>query len=168
MPIPELLVFCADAPIVMAAMAMGVRVLQEPLFHYRHHSDNLYSIDPKNLAKLRQRHEMTEKTFQLLEPFLIRLGVTPDSVGAGLYPLWVEHSRLGLRTLGGSRLQTFQTEMRSFRSKAENSSISDRLLKRLGVGAATFLLPPRHFYKMRDWYGKHNIGRIRERFARKG
>jgi len=166
MPIPESLVFCADAPIVIGAMVNGVRVLPEALFYYRHHSENLYSISPKDPAKLLRRHGITEKTFELVEPLLLRLGVAQESVAAGLYPPWVEHSRLGLRTLGGSRWDAFQTEMRAFRAEHWEPSLRYRLFKYLVVGAATFLLPPVRFYNMRDWYWNHKIGHIREHFAK--
>jgi hypothetical protein len=35
------------------------------------------------------------------------------------------------------------------------------------VGAATMLMPPEQFYEMRNWYAKRELGRYRERIARK-
>src|ERR1700741_534631 len=47
MPIPDEMRFMADVPIQAAAMFMGTLVLEEPLFYYRHHSQNLYAIGSK-------------------------------------------------------------------------------------------------------------------------
>lgn len=161
MPIPEVLLFSADAPIVMASMAAGVRVLEQPLFYYRHHSENLYAIDPTNIAKVCRRYEMDERMYQLLQPMLLTLGVSPKSVDALLFPRWTEASRFNLSTRGGSRLDSFRIEMRHFRAAYKKPSIGYRLYKYVVI-AATLLLPPRRFYKLRDWYAERDLGRIRE------
>jgi hypothetical protein len=166
MPIPEVLTFCADAPIAMASMAMGVRVLEEPLCYYRHHSNNLYAVDRENMMNMRRRSDMEELMFEQLEPLLARLGVREDSMDVLLYSPWVQLSRSRLRTFGGSRIKTLQTEMRSFHSGFKNPSLSYRLFQYGIVGAATLLLPPQRFYRMREWYWRRNLGRIRELFAR--
>ena len=41
-PIPEVLVFCADAPLAVISMAQGLLLLDRPLLYYRVHSQNLY------------------------------------------------------------------------------------------------------------------------------
>ncbi len=153
-PIPEALIFSADAPIAVALMARGVRILAEPLCHYRRHSSNLYAVNPKNMTGLRRRCDMDELMFELLGPRLIRLGVSPKCVSVLLDPAWVSASRLSLRTFGGSRLKTYRTEMRSFHSDYENPNILFALFKHLVIGAATLLMSPRRFYAARDWVGK--------------
>ena len=75
MPIPEVLVFSADGPISITSMTEGVRILDQPLFYYRHHAENLFAVDPKNVVKNRRRFEMNETMFELLAPMLIRAGV---------------------------------------------------------------------------------------------
>jgi len=161
-PIPEALVFCGDAPIIMSAMAGGTRVLAQPLSYYRHHSDNLQAVDHKNAIKMRRRSEMAETMFRVLEPLLIRLGVPSESIVELLYPGWTAESRLRLRAYGGSRLDTFHTEMRAFRLELKNSSLRYRMFKYLLVGPAGLLLPPRRFYQARDWYAQRNLSRFRE------
>jgi glycosyltransferase involved in cell wall biosynthesis len=162
MPIPEELVFCADAPIAMGSMAAGVCVLQQPLSYYRHHSDNLHAIDPNNAMKMLRKREMEEKMFQVLESLLARLGISSESIDAILYPPWSEAIRFNLREHGGSRIKTFHTEMRSFRSEFANPRAGYLLFKYFVVGAATLLLPPRRFYQARDWYARRNLRRFRE------
>src|SRR6266404_1961988 len=74
MPIPEELVFMADSAIQVAAMALGALLLDEPLFYYRVHAQNLYLIDPKDAERLRRRCEMTELTFSRIYQMLVKLG----------------------------------------------------------------------------------------------
>ena len=161
MPIPEVLLFSADAPIVMASMAAGVRVLEQPFFYYRHHSENRYAIDPTNMAKVRRRYEMDERMCELLEPMLLTLGVSPKSINALLFPRWTEASRFNLSERGGSRLDAFRIEIRHFRSAYEKPSIGYRLYKSFVLGLA-LLLPPRQFYRVRDWYAEQDLGRFRK------
>jgi hypothetical protein len=62
-PIPEVLVSSADSPIAFALMAMGVRVLPQPLCYYRLHSGNLYTMTSENPAKLQRQYEMDDVMF---------------------------------------------------------------------------------------------------------
>jgi len=161
-PIPEVLVFSADSPIAVASMAMGVRVLPQPLSYYRFHSNNLYLVDAGDIAKMRQKCEMDVVMYELLHPLLIRLGVPLESVSMLLDPSWVKASRLGLRTFGGSRLKTYETEMRYFRFTYKNPTLGYRLFKFLIIGLATLLMPPRQFYELREWYARQGLGRFRD------
>jgi glycosyltransferase involved in cell wall biosynthesis len=165
-PIPEVLVFCADGPIAWASMAMGLYIFEEPLCYYRHHADNLYAADAASQAKMRRRFEMGCLMLEQIEPILIRLGVSSDSLRAAFYPSWLEFSRSGLRSFSGTRLRAFQTEMHFFHKEHQNPSVGYLLFKYLAVGAATLLLAPRHFYQLRDWYGRQNLGRFRDRLVK--
>jgi glycosyltransferase involved in cell wall biosynthesis len=162
-PIPEVLFFSADAPIAMASMAAGTRLLKQPLSYYRQHSDNRYAIDPRDTAKARIRSEMDERMFELLQPMLLGLGVPPDSVDALLFPRWTETRRFNLRMYGGSRLHTFRTEMKNFYCTYKEPTMAYLLYKYFATGLATLLLPPRQFYELRDWYAERNLGRFRRR-----
>jgi glycosyltransferase involved in cell wall biosynthesis len=166
MPIPEVLVFSADGPFQVASMAAGVRVLQEPLFYYRLHADNLYSVDPTNMTKMRRRSDLYGVVIDVLEAQLLRSGVPSESVEALLYSLGTDVNRYSLRTFGGSRLKAFRTEMRSFHSEFKNPSLGYVLFKYFVVGAATLLLPPRRFYQARDWYAQRNLKRFREQLCK--
>lgn len=168
MPIPEEMIFCADSPITVGAMAGGAYILDRPLFYYRHHGDNLHAINTQNPEKIRRRWEMKEKVPQLLEPLLIKLNVPPESLAVTLYPLWADASRSKLRACGGSRLKTFRTEIRVFHKEFKNPSVSYRLFKYLFVGLATLLLSPKRFYRAKDWYARRNLGSLRERIFKMG
>ena len=165
-PIPEALVFCADAPISVASMAAGVVLLNKPLFYYRHHSTNLHAFAPEDTIKLRRRLDMNELAFEQSLPMLIRIGVRPDCARALVWPPWIHISRQNLATFGGNPLKAFRTEMRSFHSDFENPSLTYRLFKYLIVAPAALLMPPRRFYKMREWYAQRNLIPVRERLAK--
>lgn len=167
MPIPEELVFLADNPIQTASMAMGVLVLDTALSYYRRHLDNLFAFTREDDQRLRRRCEMTDMVLTLLYPMLTRLGVPAESVSALLEDSLLSNKRLSLSRFGGTRLQTFQTEMRCFRHETKNPSISYRLFKYLVVGPATLVLPPRSFYKLRQWYAHEGLGRYRDRLFRR-
>jgi glycosyltransferase involved in cell wall biosynthesis len=167
-PIPEILVFSADGPIATASMAMGVRVLPQPLAYYRLHSNNLNAVDEQDMGKIRRKFEMGARMFEAVQSMLIRLGVASDCVAALLDQPWIYVNRSLLRSFGGSRWRTFETEMRAFHSEFKNPTMSYEVFKYLFVGAATLLLSPPNFYRMRDWYGQKNLGRLRELVCRIG
>ena len=52
LPLPEEMVFMADAPIQVAALFQGTLVLEEPFHYYRRHSQNLFAIDARDKAKI--------------------------------------------------------------------------------------------------------------------
>ena len=168
LPIHEDLTFCADSPITVAAMAGGAYILKEPLFYYRHHEGNLHATNTQDKAKLRRKFEMKEKVPQLLEPVLLGLNVPRQFFEPTLSQLRNEASRAKLRECGGSRLETFQTEMRSFRFEYKNPSLGYTLYKRFIFGGLTLLLPPKLFYRLLDWYAGENLGVVRERILKSG
>jgi hypothetical protein len=143
-------------------MAMGAHVLAQPLSYYRFHVSNLHAVDPKDMAKLRRKLELDEVALNVLYPLLLRQGVAAECVAALLDPVWIDVNRTTLRTFGGNRLRTLRTEMRFFRSEFKNPRVGYLLYKYLVVGTATLLLPPRTFYRLRDWYAKRDLGGFRD------
>ena len=163
MPIPEEMRFMADVPLQAAAMFMGTLVLKEPLCYYRHHSQNLFAIGSKDESDLRRRYEMAGLVFGGAYKRLIELGVPEESVSILLSHVLIEAKRFCLSRFGGSRLDTFHTEMQAFRAAFKNPSAAYRVFKYIVMGAATLALSPRRFYKVRDWYAAQQLGRLRQR-----
>ncbi len=162
MPLPEEMRFMSDSPIQAAAMVKGALVLEDPLFYYRYHSQNLYAIDPKDAGDLRRRYEMAELAYSGVYRKLIELGVPEESVSTLLSGLLVQAKRSRLSRFGGSRLETYHTEMQAFHAAFKNPSAGYRLFKYVLVGAATLALPARRFYRLRDWYAAQQLGRYRQ------
>ena len=167
MPLAEEMLFMADTALQAAAMAMGTLVLEEPLFYYRYHAQNLYAIDAKDVARLRRKYAMTELVHGRVFRMLMDLGVDGESASTLLSGTWLDAKRWRLHRFGGSRLEVFQTEMQAFHASFKNPSAAFRLFKYILVGAATLLLPPRNFYELRDWYAARQLGRYRERLVGK-
>ncbi len=72
--IPEQLVFCADEPILNAALALGgALLLDRPLCYYRYHSNNQFGFDSRDLAPSKKKHQvqlcLTEYLPELLAGF---------------------------------------------------------------------------------------------------
>jgi glycosyltransferase involved in cell wall biosynthesis len=178
-PIPEELIFCADAPVKWGLVASGgVLLLEQPLFYYRHHSDNLCEPGRLHLHHVHRRNQMLEAAYESTERLLERIGVSPECARALLYERWVECSREDLRVFGGARLKTLQTETRWFHYKHGSSSWGYHFIWHAAVGLAALLVPPRVFYRICDprayssqWYRflditygpRHAIGLNRRR-----
>ena len=168
MPLAEEMVFMADTALQAAAMAMGALVLEEPLFYYRFHAQNLYAVDEASVERLRRKYAMTELVHERVYKMLIGLGVGARAASTLLSGPWLDAKRWRLARFGGSRREALQTEMQAFAASVENPSAGYRLFKYVVVGAATLLLPARRFYGMRKWYAERGMGRYRERLVPDG
>ena len=164
-PIPEEMIFMADSALEAAATVMGALILEEPLSYYRRHADNLYSIDPGHVERAARKSRMAEIAYGGVCRRLLELGVPEESVSELLGFAVIEAKRANLGYFGGTRRKVFETEMQAFHAAFKRPSLAYRLYKYLVMGVATLLLPPRGFYAIRDWYAKHQLGRIRERIA---
>lgn len=168
LPIPEELVFCGDGPIAMAAMAGGLCLFPDLLFNYRQHKQGFHLADPNDRASHLKMLTRIDRVFEIMEATLIQLGVDPKCAAALLNADWKDFNRVRLRMHGGSRMSALRTELRALEAEVPSASASYRLFKYVVVGGATLLLPPRLFYRARDWYGQRNLGRVRELVFKKG
>lgn len=161
LPIPEELVFHADAPILVLALALGGAILLDhPLCYYRLHSDNLSQFKTDDPAKLRRKYEIVACYLEMIPRRLTEAGVSQKIIDVLLEGARADTERHELRTVGGSRLRTFRAQMKSFHSEYKNPTLGYVLFKRL-VAAAALVLPARRFYQLHDWYGRRNLKRLR-------
>jgi glycosyltransferase involved in cell wall biosynthesis len=167
MPIPEEMIFMADSPIQAAAMTMRALVLEEPLFYYRKHAQNLWAVGGEDTEKLRRKYAMTELVYGLVYKELLDLGVAKRTASALVRGFCFNATRWRLGKFGGSRREAFRTEMDSFREEFEDASLQYRLFKYLVVGGATLAMPPQYFYRLRNWYAERRLGHHRERLLRR-
>ncbi|MGB2670082.1 MAG: glycosyltransferase family A protein [Candidatus Acidiferrum sp.] len=169
MPIPENMIFMADSAIQAAATIMGTLVLEEPLFYYRWHRRNLFAFDSRdasNAASLRRKAEMSELVYEGVSKRLRQLGVPSEQVSTMLGDACLDSRRSRLLMSGGRRVEAFQTEMQCFHRAYKNPTFAYRLYKYFVLATATMLLPPQRFYKLRQWYANHELGRYRNWFLR--
>jgi glycosyltransferase involved in cell wall biosynthesis len=166
MPLPEELVFCADAPIFTLALALGgAIIIDRPLCYYRQHSESRFAHHPDDVANSRRRIELLGRLLKYVPPRLLEFGVDPDVVDALVEGPRIEFERAKLQFGEGGRRQVFRTELRRFRANYEHPSPGYVLFTWL-VCFCALLLPPRRFYQLLDWYGRNNLKRIRNMFAR--
>jgi len=161
LPIPEELVFHADAAILVLALTLGGAILlDQPLCYYRLHSDNLSQFKTNDPVKLRRKYEIVACYLEMIPRRLVEAGVSQEIIDVLLESGRGDIERYQLRTVGGSRLRTFRAEMQSFRSAYKNPTLGYVLFKWL-VAAAALVLPARRFYQLHDWYGRRNLKRLR-------
>lgn len=160
-PIPEELIFSADAFVLTVGMALAdAYVLQEPLCFYRLHAENLYSFRSADIAKHRRRYTIIKKLVEVLPGALAAAGVPAEIASALLESDNLEVKQLQLRFDGGWPYETFRAEFLSFRRAYREYSFGYGMYKWL-VLASTLVLPPRVFYSFREWYVEHKLNRFR-------
>ena len=164
LPVPDDLPFFDNFIFSQAIAFSGAILLCEPLCYYRLHSQNLYASSPASRANgdrlLWTQYKLLSSLLQHLPLRLSRLGVSDEIIAA-----FLDFDRLQLRQLrlileGGKRSETFQLERESFHLDYRNPDLGYRLFKYF-VLSLTILLPPRTFYRLRSWYGKHNLSSLR-------
>jgi glycosyltransferase involved in cell wall biosynthesis len=160
-PLPEDLVFCADAPIFTLALALGgAIVLDQPLCYYRQHSQSLFAHDPNDVASLHRRLEILGFLLSYVPPRLAEFGVAPEVIDALIESPRIEFERAKLQFGEGGRWQVFRTELRRFRTHYERPSIGYMLFE-CAVGACALFLSPSRFYRLLNWYSRNDIKRFR-------
>ena len=161
LPIPECLVVEADEFMsIMSAAYSTAGLIQQPLTFYRLHEGNLFQVRRPDETKTRRIQAVLA---ELARHLRIRLGaasVAPEVIHAIVEPLDVDSKRLRLMLDGGMPWETFQTERAKLRLAYETGSAAYWMFK-MAVLACSLALPPRSFYKLRDWYGRSNWRRVR-------
>lgn len=163
--IPEALVFCADAPILTLSLAFsGAIILNQTLCYYRLHSGSLFTHSSPDSAKSLRKAEMLSLTVEYLRPRLKELGLSQAVAAITLEAYQVEVDRLRLQFGGQGRWRSAALELRDFRASYRNASIKYTLFK-TAVAALAGILPPERFYAVREWYGRRNLQRFRDKLA---
>jgi hypothetical protein len=166
LPVPEELVIEADEYLATLSVAIsGGLVIDQPLTNYRYHAGNLYQYGKFNLEKARRKYGVLHALMLELPVRLQALGVSPEIVAAMLGPRKVEAERLRLTVEGGMPLETFRIESEASRLAYQRFSIGYRLFHSM-VMALTLILPPKWFYRLRDWYADKELHRFREFFGK--
>lgn len=165
LPVPEELVIEADEFLFTLATALGtVLVLDTPLFYYRIHSENLYQFNSQDSAKLRRKEAVLSALLRVLPPKLAQAGCPETVVRAVLESIWVDAERMRLSLNGGVTWRTFQAERTAYRLSYRECSAGYRVFQAMALGIS-LLLPPRSFYRLRNWYTVKSLSRIRRLFG---
>jgi glycosyltransferase involved in cell wall biosynthesis len=161
LPIPEQIVVEADEFVsIMSAAYSNAGLILEPLTFYRLHSENLFQIRTKDERKRRRIQRALAELAAALRIRLASASIAPAIVDVIVKPLEVNSKRLRLMLDGGSPWETFQAERDEFQIAYKKGSAAYWLFKGF-VLACTLAMPPRNFYRLRDWYSRSDWRRVR-------
>jgi glycosyltransferase involved in cell wall biosynthesis len=152
LPIPESLVVEADEFMSIMSVAFSrAGLIQKPLTFYRLHDDNLFQIRTSDEVKTRRIQRVLAALAEQLRIRLHSASVAPEVIQPIVEPLDVGSKRLRLMLDGGMPWETFRAERAEFRLAYRKGSPAYWMFKGL-VLACTLVLPPRSFYRLRNWY----------------
>jgi glycosyltransferase involved in cell wall biosynthesis len=166
LPVPEDLVIEADEYLATLAVAIsGGLILDQHLTNYRYHPGNLYQFSKFSLEKARRKSKVLQCLVRELPARLNALGISSEIVAAMMVPRKLEAERLRLTVEGGMSWETFRAESEASRVTYKDSSLGYRLFQAM-VLALTLTMPPKLFYRLRNWYADRNLHRLREMFGK--
>jgi glycosyltransferase involved in cell wall biosynthesis len=161
LPIPEELVIEADEYMFTLAVALSeARVLPQPLFYYRFHENNLFQIQTRDEQKIRRKGRVLDGLVRTLPPALERAGVLREAIDIVMEPLRVDATHIRLHLDGGWPWETFAVERALLRLSYQNPSFGYRAFK-AGVLGLSLVLPPRAFYRLKQWYSRSGASEVR-------
>lgn len=152
LPVPEELVIEADEYIFALAPALApAYLLREPLVYYRLHGGNLFQARHSDERARRRKSDALSGLVRRLPPRLAEFGVPAKISAALLEPLRLDEARARLALDGGSRRETFRVERALYRLSDREMGFGYQVFRAVALSLA-LLLPPRWFYRFRDWY----------------
>ncbi len=162
LPVPQDLVIEADEYLASLAVAIsGGLIVTQSLTNYRYHAGNLYQYGKFSLEKARRKSKVLQCLVRELPARLSALGVSSEIVAAMMAPRKVEAERLRLTVEGGMSWETFRAEREASRVAYKELSFGYRFFQAM-VLALTLVMPPKWFYRVRNWYADRNLHRLRE------
>lgn len=161
LPIPEELVIEADEFMsVMSVAHGGALLLGEPLTYYRLHDQNLYQFRDKDHRRMRRKYLVLACLVKELPAKLRSAGIGVEAIEIIVAPIRVAATRMKLALEGGWPWETYRAEKADLNLAYRDTSFGYRAYKELSL-LATLVLPPRLFYRMRDWYSENDLRRFR-------
>ncbi len=161
LPVPPELPFFDN---FLFSQALGISeaiLLSQPLCYYRVHANNLWESRAPDERILWIKHRLLSGLLKHLPSRLAALGVPLETIDAYLEGTRPEADRLRLKLEGGKRREAFRVERACFQLAYQNPDFGYRMFNKL-VLFLTLLLPPRAFYRMRDWYAQNQLSRARK------
>jgi len=161
LPIPEALVVEADEFMSAVAIAHGgAYLLAEPLTFYRLHDQNQYQFREGDAPRMRRKMNALASLEDALAVRLVAAGVSATAAQIIVEPIRITAARMKLILNGGMPWETYRVERADFRQAYSKTSLGYRAWKELML-AISLCLPPRWFYRLRDWYSEQNLQRLR-------
>jgi glycosyltransferase involved in cell wall biosynthesis len=139
----------------------GARVLKEPLTNYRLHSGNLFQYRRGDPVRGRRKYIALAGIVHNLPPRLVAAGIAADVINILTSSVHVDAERLRLSLGGGRSWQSVRIERETYRQAYEQTTFGYRLFH-LAVLFLAGVLPPKTFYRLRDWYSARGLARVRQ------
>jgi glycosyltransferase involved in cell wall biosynthesis len=160
-PLPASLQVEADEFLVAVATALGgARVLHQPLTNYRLHSGNLFQFSEWNTEKAKRKYGSLATIARELPARLAAAGI-PDEVAEILTnSVNLDAVRLRLSLGEGWPWETVKVEREAYQQAYCHETFGNRIFHLVVLGIA-MVLPPRVFYKLRQWYTARGLARVR-------
>ncbi len=161
LPIPESLVVEADEFMSAVAIAhSGAFLLAETLTFYRLHDQNQYQFREGDSRRMHRKMNALVSLEDALTVRLASAGISKRATQIIVEPIHITAARMRLSLDGGMPWETYRVERADFRSAYRETSLAYRAWKE-AVLAITLCLPPRLFYRLRNWYSERNLRRLR-------
>lgn len=161
-PLPDALCVEADEFLATYATAIGgARVLQQPLTDYRFHSGNLYQFSEWSREKAKRKYDSVASLLRDLSPRLTKAGVPEGVIRILTDCVRIDVERLGLALGKGWPWDTVRVERDAGQQAYRGSTLGYHLFQAAVLGVAA-VLPPALFYRMRRWYTKRGLARVRQ------
>jgi glycosyltransferase involved in cell wall biosynthesis len=158
---PPLVVEADEFMSTMAVARSEAMLIPQSLTFYRLHPGNLYQFRDYDSMKVKRKMDVLMALSTALRQELPRARLLDDVVRAVVEPIDVEARRLKLQYAGGMSWGTFQVERASMRLDYNHMGWKYRLFKAF-VLAFTLVLPPKVFYKVRAYYSRMDLRRLRK------
>lgn len=165
LPIPESLTIEADEFMSAVAVASGGAVLlPEPLTFYRLHDRNLFQFRANDAVRMRKKMQALDCLAAELSVRLTALGVSSEAVAIVVDPIRISVRRAKLVLDGGTSWEAYRVERADLLHSYCHAGLGYRTYKELALAMA-LLMPPRYFYRLRDWYAAKGLRRWRKVFG---
>jgi glycosyltransferase involved in cell wall biosynthesis len=163
--IPEALTFCADTPILTLALAIGgAIVLDQPLCYYRMHASSLFALREPDPRKLRARCDIQRFLLGYLPAKLAEVGVGAAVIDALFASDRIELERTVAWLGDRGRRDAAGTELKALRNTRGDAGPRYAAFKAVAATVA-FVLPAAQYQRLRDWYARNDLKRVRDKFA---
>jgi glycosyltransferase involved in cell wall biosynthesis len=160
-PLPETMLIEADEFLATHAVAVsGCLVLDRPLTCYRFHPGNQFQFSTPDPRKLERKFVSLDCLVKDLPPRLAAAGIALRIVEFLTLPNWIDATRSRLSLGRGWPWETVRVERAAFHYNYKHASTGYHLFH-AAVLAIAAVIPPRLFYRGRDWYAKRRLARVR-------
>jgi glycosyltransferase involved in cell wall biosynthesis len=160
-PLPASLQVEADEFLAAVATALGgARILRKPLTNYRLHSGNLFQFSEWDAEKVKRKHGSLATIARELPARLAAAGIADEVVEILIDSVNLDAVRLRLSLGEGWPWETVKVEREAYRQAYRHATFGYWMFHLAVLGIAT-VLPPRVFYKVRQWYAARGFARVR-------